>query len=226
MLDSKHISSAVRNYTPRLVSSDARRRAAVALLLREQRRGPEVLFIERARRMGDPWSGQMAFPGGGVDAADPSPRRAAERETREELGIRLDPTQFLGRIDDLEGRPRPIVVSCFVYHLNLPITLNPNAEVEQAFWVPVSVLLDRSRTVAFEHPDDSRQLYPGIQVGTHRRHTLLGLTHRFLSNFFQVLGGSLPRIGRTGSARSVPGQSEIDQFAIDQSANVQSANVE
>lgn len=196
MVESEHISNAVRSYSPRLVSAGSRGRAAVALMLREQQYGPEMLFIERARRAGDPWSGQMAFPGGRVDAADPSPREAAERETREELGVDLGGIQLLGQIDDLEGRPRPIVVSCFVYRLNQPVTLDPNVEVEQAFWVPLSVLLDRERAVAFEHPHDPRRVYPGIRLGTDDRHTVWGLTHRFLSNFFYVLGRPLPGLER------------------------------
>ena len=38
--------------------------AAVAAVMREGDLGVEMLFIERARKVGDPWSGQMAFPGG------------------------------------------------------------------------------------------------------------------------------------------------------------------
>ena len=38
--------------------------AAVALILHRSERGVELLLIERARRDGDHWSGDMAFPGG------------------------------------------------------------------------------------------------------------------------------------------------------------------
>ena len=37
------------------------------MVLANQPDGPSVLFIERARHPGDPWSGHMAFPGGRVD---------------------------------------------------------------------------------------------------------------------------------------------------------------
>ena len=56
MVETEHIAEAVRKYSPRLVTGDDRGRAAVALMLRDLRQGPEVLFIERARRSGDPWS--------------------------------------------------------------------------------------------------------------------------------------------------------------------------
>jgi demethylspheroidene O-methyltransferase len=42
----------------------------VAAVFRDGERGSELLFIERARREGDPWSGHMALPGGRVDPDD------------------------------------------------------------------------------------------------------------------------------------------------------------
>ena len=44
-------------------------------------------------------------PGGRVDPADASARDAAKRETFEEVGLPLDGAEYLGRIDDQEGRP-------------------------------------------------------------------------------------------------------------------------
>ena len=60
-------------------------RASVALIYRRTAGGKtELLFIRRAHRAGDPWSGHMAFPGGRLQPEDPTPRAAAERETLEE----------------------------------------------------------------------------------------------------------------------------------------------
>ncbi|KAG5458036.1 MAG: hypothetical protein BJ554DRAFT_1822 [Olpidium bornovanus] len=53
------------------------------------RRGtPEILFIKRATRAGDRWSGHVAFPGGKQEPSETA-RQTAERETREELGLDL-----------------------------------------------------------------------------------------------------------------------------------------
>jgi len=79
------------------------RRAAVALIIRAGEEGaPELLFIKRAEYPADPWSGQVAFPGGREEAGDPTLTDTAIRETREETGIDLvrDAT-VIGTLDDL-----------------------------------------------------------------------------------------------------------------------------
>ena len=54
-----------------------------------QQGDPEILFIRRAARRGDRWTGHVAFPGGKRDPDDASDRAAAERETLEEVGLDL-----------------------------------------------------------------------------------------------------------------------------------------
>ena len=50
---------------------------------------PEVLFIKRAGRAGDRWSGHTALPGGKRDPEDADDLAAAVRETKEEVGLDL-----------------------------------------------------------------------------------------------------------------------------------------
>jgi 8-oxo-dGTP pyrophosphatase MutT (NUDIX family) len=50
---------------------------------------PEVLFIKRAGRAGDRWSGHTALPGGKRDPTDADDLAAAIRETKEEVGLDL-----------------------------------------------------------------------------------------------------------------------------------------
>ncbi len=188
----------VSAYRPELVEASDRPRAAVAVILRRtsERNGAELLFIERAKREGDPWSGHMAFPGGKVDPGDHDTRHAAERETFEEVGLSLEGSTYLGRLDDLQGRPaRPtggLVVSAHVFHTVDPAPLVLNREVEAAFWFPVSALLEPSRQIIYPHARYDDQDLPGILVGTPGRHIVWGLTYRFLGILLAVVGKPLP----------------------------------
>jgi 8-oxo-dGTP pyrophosphatase MutT (NUDIX family) len=169
------------------------RHAAVALVLTEGKSGAELLFIERARAIGDPWSGHMAFPGGRVEPDDPSGRAAAERETLEEVGLSLAGAELLGRLDDKKGNPRThpeLVISAFVYLARTPGELVINSEVQDAFWFPLDGLLDRARHVQYTAHGEYE--FPGILVGEPDRHVVWGLTYSFLESFFSLLGSPLP----------------------------------
>jgi 8-oxo-dGTP pyrophosphatase MutT (NUDIX family) len=171
------------------------RHAAVAVVLHDGPDGPEMLFIERAERAGDPWSGHMAFPGGRAGPSDAELRHAAERETLEEVGVRLPPGALVGRLDDLRGNPSyetPLVIAAFVYALDVRPPLALNYEVREAFWVPVDALLDPLRRVAHEYPRGGGMRFPGILVGLPERHVVWGLTYRFLVSFFEAVGCPLP----------------------------------
>jgi len=190
------IRSALSTYEPETLPAPPTGNAAVAVILREVDGAPEVLFIERATREGDPWSGHMAFPGGRLDPADENARGAAERETLEEVGVRLADAEAIGRLDDLRGHhaaapDRASVISAFVYHVVDPGPLKPNWEVEQAFWFPLAALCDPQRRV--EYPVRWGGLrFPGILVGEPERHVVWGLTYRFLEVFFKIIGRPLP----------------------------------
>jgi len=66
------------------------RKAAVLLGLFDQEGEPTILFIRRSSTL-RAHSGEIAFPGGGVDQTDSSPIMAALREAQEEIG--LDPAR-------------------------------------------------------------------------------------------------------------------------------------
>lgn len=200
-------------YSPRLLEGPPERRAAVAMVLREADSGPEVLFIERARKAGDPWSGHMAFPGGRMDPVDPGPREVAQRETFEEVGLSLDDAELLGRLDDAQGRnPRRskgMIISAFVYHAPDPGPLVTQAsEVEDAFWFPLDELALPERHVRRAFRGTGPLRFPGVVVGHPERQVVWGLTFRFLEVFHQVVGRPfpegepLPAVARAARRRS------------------------
>lgn len=123
------------------------KRSAVAMVLCERHGRTEVLMIKRAERVGDPWSGHMAFPGGRMDRPDRTGLRTAMRETEEEIGIQLDRAgSCIGRLSDIVSRPHsgrsPMVVTPYVFHLHTPVAIEANHEVAEAVWVPLAFLRD------------------------------------------------------------------------------------
>jgi 8-oxo-dGTP pyrophosphatase MutT (NUDIX family) len=192
----EQIRRALLAHEPVVLTAEGKRRAAVALVLRQAGDVPELLFIERARCEGDPWSGHMAFPGGRVDPGDDSARSAAERETLEEVGLDLANGEPLGRLDDLQGHHAAgvpaLVISAFVYHVADPGRLVPNHEVHDAFWFPVPSLLDPERQVEYPPRSGSWGPFPGIRVGVPETQVVWGLTYRFLEVLLSASGFPLP----------------------------------
>jgi len=134
---------ALRGHRPKVVDAPNARPAAVALVLLEGPQGLEILLIKRAERGDDPWSGQMALPGGRYDAGDADLQATAVRETREETGVDLSAAERLGALDDLHPRTSvlpPVVVRPFVFALTHRVDLVPSDEVQRAFWLPLGRL--------------------------------------------------------------------------------------
>lgn len=147
-----------------------------------------LLLIRRAERTGDPWSGQMALPGGRRDRTDADPRDTAIRETLEEVGLVLPVTSFLARLPDVSPRTSllgPIVVRPYLFVLpNRPI-LSPNDEVAEAGWVRLDALRhpDIYRPYTLELQGEPRT-FPAYHLG---ESVIWGLTERILSALLPLL---------------------------------------
>jgi 8-oxo-dGTP pyrophosphatase MutT (NUDIX family) len=62
--------------------------------------GPHLLFTKRADHLGE-HPGQMSFPGGGREPRDDDLWATALREANEEIGLRPDEVDRVGRLDDI-----------------------------------------------------------------------------------------------------------------------------
>lgn len=184
------IAHALQHPRPTLQDIPGHRRAAVALLLSGEEGGRKILFIERATHPGDPWSGNIGFPGGKVETDDRDPRHAAERETMEELALDLSAAGYLGRLSDLDGAHLPVLLSCFVYAVPFGVQPELSDEVKDAFWVSVADLIDLSRhgTHKFTFSGDSFES-PCISLPFEDKPVLWGLTYRLVMDFLQRTEG-------------------------------------
>lgn len=188
MINLADIKLALDGHKPELAAGGEAAHAAVALILREQRSGLGMLFIERARHDNDPWSGNLGFPGGKVEKSDGDARITAERETLEEIGLDLRDTRFLGRLSDIAGARMPIWISCFVYGVGATGPLRLSEEVGDAFWTPLRELYDPARHGQFTVRFDGRTLTrPGIRLSQPGKPVLWGITYRLVMQFRDIL---------------------------------------
>jgi 8-oxo-dGTP pyrophosphatase MutT (NUDIX family) len=102
---------------------------------------PTVLLTQRSAHLND-HAGQIAFPGGKIDATDASPLDAALREAEEEIGLSrqfVDPIGYL----DLYGTGFGFRILPTVARVRPGFKLNINhSEVDDAFEVPLAFLMD------------------------------------------------------------------------------------
>lgn len=171
-------------------STLARRRAAVAAILREGARGPEVFFIRRAEHPLDPWSGHMAFPGGREEPTDTDLLETAVRETREEVSLDLaQHAQLLGRLDELpvtaRGKRTGLTVAPFVFELTADVPIAYNHEVAEVLWAPLEPMFRGKLATRFDYEIGGER----IQLPAHdvEGRIVWGLTHRMLEGFFALL---------------------------------------
>jgi len=116
-------------------------RPAAVLIAVVDHEEPTVLLTQRSPNLSE-HAGQIAFPGGKIDATDASPRDAALREAWEEVGLDrsfIDPIGYLGvygtgfgfRILPTVARVKP----------GFKLTIN-HSEVVDAFEVPLAFLMN------------------------------------------------------------------------------------
>lgn len=163
--------------------------AAVALILLEGPQGLETLLIRRAERADDPWSGQVALPGGRRDPDDADLLATAIRETREETGVDLSSAERLGALDDLYPRTPTlpaVVVRPFVFALASRPTLVPGVEAARVFWLPLARLAQhgarRDLTLAVR---GVARTFPAYVID---ETVIWGMTERILTPFLKLTG--------------------------------------
>jgi 8-oxo-dGTP pyrophosphatase MutT (NUDIX family) len=146
-----------------------------------------VLLTQRTASLRD-HSGQIAFPGGKVDAEDGAPLVTALREAEEEIGLARDRVEPLGYLDAyLTGTNYFITPVVGLVEPGFTLALNP-AEVADAFEVPLGLLLDRASYELHEREwKGQRRRFYAIPFGTR---TIWGATAGILRNLTDRLYGS------------------------------------
>jgi 8-oxo-dGTP pyrophosphatase MutT (NUDIX family) len=160
--------------------------AAVASILRDAEGGAEILLIERAERIGDPWSGHLAFPGGKREKKDESLLMTALRETHEEIGLRLSETALLARLGDVVARINGYRGAQFVFAVEDRVPpLSTNDEVTTVLWVPLAALGEAAEPASFTHVVEGRSIeMPCVHID---RRVLWGMTYRMVQQLIAAV---------------------------------------
>ncbi|MFA5364613.1 MAG: CoA pyrophosphatase [Candidatus Bathyarchaeia archaeon] len=127
-------------------------RAAVVAVLRLVGQDVQVLLVKRAEKVGDPWSGQIALPGGKRDSQDRDLKQTAVREAMEETGINiLEDTCFLGAMQQVKTTEKPdMTILPFVVLQQKEQKINLNEELAGYFWVSLQDLKTCTGTFSYK----------------------------------------------------------------------------
>ncbi len=151
--------------------------AAVALLLKPMKKELKIFFVKRVENPNDPWSGQMALPGGKRDVRDQNLKQTVLRETLEETNINLlNRCCFLGVMEPLRSTQRPeMKILPFVFLLKHEPPIKLNEELEWFVWISMEELSKNKGIAKFSFGEQ-----PAYIVGNS---VIWGLTYRILKKF-------------------------------------------
>jgi 8-oxo-dGTP pyrophosphatase MutT (NUDIX family) len=129
------------------------RQSAVLMAFADGPRGPSVLLIERSADLRK-HAGQVAFPGGSLDATDASLERAALREANEEVGLDPASVRIVAELPAIFIPVSGFVVTPVLAWWQHPHPVRPvdAAEVARVELVPVAELADPANRFMVTHP--------------------------------------------------------------------------
>lgn len=174
--------SGMAGHEPATVS-DQEREAAVVVPVHT---GPEphLLFTKRADHLAD-HPGQMSFPGGGHEPDDENLRETALREADEEVGLRPDEVDCVGRLDDIRTVTR-YAVRPFVAGVPDRSYEPCDEEVAEIAMLPISGLTDLNN---YDSERRDHPYYGDIRLHYFRvdGYTVWGATARILVQFLELV---------------------------------------
>jgi 8-oxo-dGTP pyrophosphatase MutT (NUDIX family) len=158
----------------------------VALVMRDE---PTLLLTQRTEKLST-HSGQIAFPGGKVDAGE-TMVQAALREAHEEVGLSADYVQIIGSLPRyVTGTAFHITPVVAAVQPGFALQANPD-EVADVFEVPLAFLMNPAHHARhhFEFQGHQREWFsmPWLDTQTGQNRFIWGATAGMLRNLYRFL---------------------------------------
>lgn len=152
----------------------------MAILVRPLEDDLAFFLVKRAEVDDDPWSGDMAFPGGKKNPQDETVIDTAVREVLEETSIDLRDRQVIGFMQPVYSAVRKtLAVQPVVYRYDETPEVILNYELTKYLWVPLSEI-KQGKTYAVVKGWEG----PVYKV---QGETVWGLTFRMLENILKMM---------------------------------------
>ena len=147
-----------------------------------------ILLTQRTTHLST-HSGQIAFPGGKVDAEDADATATALREAHEEIGLTAERVEVLGSLPTYVTGSS-FVITPVVALVQPDFRLQPNPyEVDDVFEVPLAYLMDpvHHRRHVYEFDGVAREWYSMPYQDGDAERFIWGATAGMLRNFYRLL---------------------------------------
>ncbi len=154
--------------------------AAVAIMVKPKKNDIEFFLVKRAEVDDDPWSGDMAFPGGKKNLQDQTVVDTAVREVLEETSIDLTEKNVIGFMEPIYSAVRKtLAVQPVVYMFDDYPLVELNYELTKYIWASLSEIRSGKTQAAVKGWEG-----PVYQV---QGETVWGLTFRMLEKILKLL---------------------------------------
>ena len=176
-----------------ILSATGKTVAAVLVPLLEIDGAPHLLYTRRAADLAH-HQGQIAFPGGTVEAGDRDLCATALRESEEEIGLAPEQVDVLGVLDDIETRSSRFVITPVVGVVHPPYLWRPSpAEVDCIFTVSLDVLRHPATQRTEQWEFEGRQV--PIDLFDVDGHVIWGATQRITRSLLHLIDSPCERAG-------------------------------
>lgn len=122
-------------------SKETVKNGAVAVIISFHTETPAIILTKRANYKGV-HGGQISFPGGRSEENDLDLQFTAQRETREETGIVLEPSHYIAPLSTIFIPPSNFLVHPYLYTTENKIVGIENNEVDYLIELPISHLIN------------------------------------------------------------------------------------